>query len=76
MDSANTEKVAGVVKFFDAAKGYGFIKRDDGQPDVFLHVTDLRKSKVQDVNAGDKLTFEVQQVTGKGPRAVQVAKSA
>lgn len=70
------ENVPGVVKFFDVAKGYGFIKRDDGQMDVFVHVTDLRKSQIQELQAGDKVEFVVEQIQGKGPRATQVKRSA
>lgn len=64
-------RVKGTVKFFNADRGFGFIKRDDGEDDeVFLHVTQLNASKVRDVTEGDKLTFEVEK-TPKGNRAVK-----
>ena len=40
-------EITGVIKWFDAAKGYGFIIPDDGLADVLLHVTCLRRSGVQ-----------------------------
>src|SRR6185437_11200402 len=41
-ESANLVEVSGVIKWFDASKGYGFIVPDNGWPDVLLHVTVLR----------------------------------
>lgn len=51
----------GTVKWFNATKGYGFIQPDDGSKDVFLHISDVQRSGLQDVREGDKLEFEVQQ---------------
>lgn len=54
------ERVRGVVKFFDEAKGYGFI-RVKNQPDVFLHANALKRSGFEGgVKKGDALEFEVQ----------------
>ena len=50
----------GTVKWFNATKGYGFIKPDDGTNDVFLHISDVQRSGLQDVREGDKLEFELQ----------------
>jgi CspA family cold shock protein len=50
----------GTVKFFNADKGYGFIKPDDGSNDVFLHISDVQRSGLQDVREVDKLEFDLQ----------------
>jgi CspA family cold shock protein len=50
----------GTVKWFNATKGYGFIKPDDGSNDVFLHISDVQRAGLQDVREGDKLEFELQ----------------
>ena len=45
----------GTVKFFNESKGYGFIKNDDDNQDIFVHVSGLNHK----VNEGDTVTFEV-----------------
>ncbi|NMU26816.1 cold shock domain-containing protein, partial [Vibrio parahaemolyticus] len=41
--AANLVEISGVIKWFDASKGYGFVVPDNGWPDVLLHVTVLRR---------------------------------
>jgi len=55
----------GTVKFFNDEKGYGFIMRDDGKADVFVHISGLQSA--ESLRPGDKVTFEVGQdrKTGK-----------
>jgi CspA family cold shock protein len=50
----------GTVKWFNAAKGYGFIQPDDGSNDVFLHIYDVQRSGIQEPREGDKLEYELQ----------------
>ena len=50
----------GTVKWFNATKGYGFITPEDGSKDVFLHISDLQRSGLQDVREGDKVEFDLQ----------------
>ncbi len=50
----------GTVKWFNATKGYGFIKPDDGSNDVFVHISDVQRSGLQEVREGDKLEFDLQ----------------
>jgi len=50
----------GNVKWFNATKGYGFIQPEDGSKDVFLHISDVQRSGLQDVREGDKLEYELQ----------------
>jgi CspA family cold shock protein len=57
----NTNLSIGTVKWFNATKGYGFIQPEDGSKDVFLHVSDVQRSGLQDVREGDRIEYEVQQ---------------
>jgi cold shock protein len=51
-------EIAGAIKWFDVAKGYGFIVPDDGAPDVLLHVTTLRRSGYQTAQEGARVVCE------------------
>jgi CspA family cold shock protein len=50
----------GTVKWFNPAKGYGFLQPDDGAKDVFLHISDVQRAGLQDPREGDKLEYEIQ----------------
>ena len=54
------EKASGTVKFFNAMKGFGFITRDDGQPDAFVHISAVERSGMRELNEGDKLEFDLE----------------
>ncbi|HEU0043246.1 cold-shock protein [Sphingomonas sp.] len=54
------EKATGTVKFFNAMKGFGFIQRDDGQPDAFVHISAVERAGMTNLNEGDKLEFELE----------------
>jgi len=58
----------GTVKFFNNAKGFGFITPDDGGKDVFVHANNLN----DDINEGDKVSFEIEE-TQKGLSANNVS---
>jgi CspA family cold shock protein len=62
----------GVVKWFNEKKGYGFIKKDDGQ-DIFVHYSAITGKGFKSLAEGDKVRFEVQQ-GAKGPSASNVEK--
>jgi CspA family cold shock protein len=51
-------EVSGVIKWFDVAKGYGFIVPDNGMPDVLLHVTCLRRDGFQTAYEGARVVCE------------------
>jgi len=51
--------VEGTVKWFEAEKGYGFITPDGGGKDVFIHITALRRSGVNELGAGQRVRIEV-----------------
>ncbi len=54
------EKATGTVKFFNGTKGFGFITRDDGQPDAFVHISAVERSGLQGINEGDRLEFDLE----------------
>jgi cold shock protein len=63
----------GTVKFFDAAKGYGFITPDDGGKDVFVHITAVQRSGIPELADGTQLSFELQpDPRGRGLQAVNL----
>ena len=63
----------GVVKFFNADKGYGFIKPDDGGRDIFVHITAVEQAGLRSLNEGQRITFEIEpDKKGKGPKAVDL----
>jgi CspA family cold shock protein len=63
----------GTVKWFNEAKGFGFIARSSGE-DVFVHYSAINGSVHKSLNEGDSVTFEVQKGP-KGLQAVNVSKA-
>jgi CspA family cold shock protein len=59
----------GTVKWFNEAKGYGFIKREDG-PDLFVHYTNIAGSGFRTLKEEDKVEFEI----SEGPKGLQAVK--
>ena len=63
----------GTVKFFNTAKGYGFVTPEGESKDVFIHVTALERAGIRNVDEGTKLTFEVEDDRrGRGKQATNV----
>ena len=54
------ERATGTVKFFNGMKGFGFITRDDGQPDAFVHISAVERSGMSGLNEGDRLEFDIE----------------
>jgi len=50
----------GTVKWFNATKGYGFLQPDDGSKDVFVHVSDVERAGIGNLQEGQKLEYELQ----------------
>ena len=67
-------RINGTVKWFNDAKGYGFIARDGG-PDVFVHFSAIQMGGFRSLVEGDKVEFEIVQGQ-KGPQASDVTKVA
>jgi CspA family cold shock protein len=63
----------GVVKWFNGAKGYGFISRENGE-DVFVHFSSIQSDGYRTLNQGDEVEFEVTDGP-KGLQATNVKKS-
>jgi cold shock protein len=63
-------RVRGVVKWFSAEKGYGFIRQDDGT-DVFVHYTAIQSDGYRSLNQGDTVEFEIVEGS-KGKQASNV----
>jgi len=62
--------MAGTVKFFNAERGYGFIKPDDGGRDVFVHVTAVERAGLKSLTEGQRISFDVEpDKKVKGPKA-------
>jgi Cold shock proteins len=62
------QRIQGVVKWFSAEKGYGFITPDEG-PDVFVHYSAIQSSGYRKLEAGDKVEFEITE----GPKGKQAS---
>ena len=63
----------GTVKWFDNTKGYGFVSRENGGKDVFVHHSAIAGSGYKSLDEGQKVQFEVTQGP-KGDQAVNVTK--
>lgn len=65
-------RLRGTVKWFNDAKGFGFLARADGEKDVFVHFSAITtKDEFKSLKEGEHVTFEVVQGT-KGPQAADV----
>ena len=68
------DRLKGTVKWFNNAKGYGFIGRNDG-PDVFVHYSAITSEGYKSLQEGDQVEFEIAEGQ-KGPQAANVVKVA
>jgi CspA family cold shock protein len=70
-DPSTAKEVDGVVKWFDPGKGFGFVSADDGEKDIFVHISALQKSGRTTLNEGEFVTMSVVQGR-KGREAISV----
>jgi cold shock protein len=54
------DKATGTVKFFNSMKGFGFLVRDDGQPDAFVHISAVERSGLTAINEGERFEFDLE----------------
>ncbi|QYJ07170.1 cold-shock protein [Qipengyuania flava] len=54
------EKATGTVKFFNSMKGFGFLTRDDGQQDAFVHISAVERSGLAGINEGERYEFDLE----------------
>ena len=73
-EGVQVERLKGTVKWFNNAKGYGFIGRNDG-PDVFVHYSAISSEGYKSLQEGDQVEFEITEGQ-KGPQAANVTKAA
>jgi CspA family cold shock protein len=66
----------GTVKFFNFQKGFGFIVQDNGQPDVFVHISAVERSGMNSLAEGQKLTFDIVQDRRSGRNSADNLRAA
>src|SRR5580704_19556259 len=60
-----SDVATGTVKWFNAAKGFGFIQPDNGGKDVFVHISAVERAGLSTLNEGDKVSYEEKENRGK-----------
>jgi cold shock protein len=61
----SADVATGIVKWFNATKGYGFIQPDKGGKDVFVHISAVERAGLSNLNEGTKVSFEEMENRGK-----------
>jgi cold shock protein len=66
----------GTVKFFNGAKGYGFIAPDGGGPDIFVHISAVEQAGMSNLGEGQKLSYDEQRDAKRGKSSAVNLKKA
>lgn len=66
----------GTVKWFNATKGFGFIKPDDGGADVFVHISAVERAGMRDIVEGQKIGYQVMRDSRSGKMAAEQLQAA
>lgn len=66
-----TGRITGTVQWFSRVKGYGFLRPDGQEEDVFVHYSSIRGEGYRNLHEGQRVEFEIED-TPKGPQAVEV----
>ena len=69
--SDDTEVFQGTVVWFDAKKGFGFVKPDDGSADVFVHFTNIVSDGFKSLEAQQRVEYEIGK-NHRGPQAILI----
>ncbi|MDP2564303.1 cold-shock protein [Pseudoalteromonas marina] len=68
------QKKTGIVKWFNAQRGYGFIVSESVDEDIILHHSEIQMDGYRKLNPGDKVTFELDETRKEGISALNVVK--
>lgn len=68
--------ITGTVKFFNTTKGFGFIQPDNGDTDVFVHISAVERSGMHTLTEGQKLSFEIVRDNRSGKSAAENLQAA
>ena len=69
-------RITGTVKFFNGAKGFGFIQPADGGKDVFVHISAVERSDLNGLNEGDTVSYDMERDQRSGKESAVNLKSA
>ena len=69
--SESNGRLHGMVAWFSNTKGYGFIKRSDGEKDIFVHYSEIDMDGYKSLSEGQRVSFYVRE-GGRGPQAEEV----
>tara|TARA_Y100001970_G_scaffold235580_1_gene294685 strand:- start:364 stop:579 length:216 start_codon:yes stop_codon:yes gene_type:complete len=65
--------LTGAVKWYNSKKGYGFVQRDDGEKDVFIHASAVKAAGLRYLQESEKISFDLEDGP-KGPNATNIKK--
>jgi CspA family cold shock protein len=68
---SDEQRITGTVRWFSRVKGYGFIKPDNSEKDVFVHYSAIVGEGYRNLNEGQRVEFVIED-SAKGPQAVKV----